>query len=49
MYNNHSRQLSRYLNTFIFMRKIESTILIQRWWRKMIRKNKNIIKDIILR
>lgn len=47
MYN--SRNLTRYFNTFIFMRKIEATILIQRWWRKLLKKKKNIIKDIIIR
>lgn len=49
MYNNHLSQLSRYFNTFIFIRKIEATILIQRWWRKRLRKKRNIIKYIIIR
>jgi hypothetical protein len=47
MYN--TRDLTRYFNTFVFMRKIEATILIQRWWKKRFREKKNIIKDTIIR
>lgn len=44
-----SRDLTRYLNIFTFMRRIESAIKIQKWWRKIYKKNKNNIQDIILR
>lgn len=44
-----SRDLSRYFNIFTFMRRIESAVKIQRWWRKLNKKNKDNIQDIILR
>lgn len=52
MYTNTiltSRDLSRYFNIFTFMRRIENAVKIQRWWRKINKKNKDNIQDIILR
>lgn len=50
-YNNilTSRDLSRYFNIFTFMRRIDSAIIIQKWWRQIIKKRENNIQDIILR
>lgn len=44
-----SRDLSRYLNIFTFTRRIENAIKIQRWWKRIIKKRRNNIQDIILR
>jgi len=52
MYYNtilRSRDLNRYFNIFLFMRRIEAVIKIQRWWRKNKIKKINCIENIIIR
>jgi len=44
-----SRDLTRYFNVFLFIRKIEAVIKIQRWWRRNKIKKRNLIENIVIR
>lgn len=47
MYN--SCDVTMYFNIFLFIRKVEAIILIQRWWREMTKRKMDNIRDIIIR